>query len=99
MVERFRQEARLASSISHPNVSHIYEFSQSDRRYFLAMEYVRGVTLRELIRENSIDAPRAVEIARQIAAALAAAHKVGIVHRDIKPGKRDGDRRRLGENA
>ena len=85
IVERFRREARLASSISHPNVAHIYEFSQIDGRYFLAMEYVRGATLRELIKENSVDRAHAVEIARQIANALAAAHKVGIVHRDIKP--------------
>ena len=85
MVEHFRLEARLASSISHPNVAHIYEFSQSDGRYFLAMEYVPGETLRELIEKRAIDAAGAVEIALQIAAALAAAHKIGIVHRDIKP--------------
>lgn len=84
-VLRFRQEARTASAISHPNVAHIYEFGEAGGRYFLAMEYVEGKTLRELLKENSIDVSRALEIALQIADALAATHKRGIVHRDIKP--------------
>ncbi|MGI8787129.1 MAG: serine/threonine-protein kinase [Pyrinomonadaceae bacterium] len=84
-VRRFRQEARAASAISHPNVAHIYEFGEEAKRYFLAMEYVEGKTLRELLREKSIDRSRALKIAIQIADALAATHKCGIVHRDIKP--------------
>lgn len=84
-VARFRQEARAASGVAHQNIAHIYEFSQTDGRYFLAMEYVRGRTLRELIKEKLLDETRAVDFAVQIAGALAAAHKSGIVHRDIKP--------------
>jgi Tol biopolymer transport system component/predicted Ser/Thr protein kinase len=84
-VMRFRQEARTASAISHQNVAHIYEFGEENERYFLAMEYVEGKTLRELLKEKSIDISRALEIAIQIADALDATHKRGIVHRDIKP--------------
>lgn len=84
-VQRFQQEARAASNVSHPNVAHIYEFGQHEGRYFLAMEYVPGRTLRELIESGEIRTEKAIEIALQIASALQAAHKNGIVHRDIKP--------------
>ena len=84
-IERFRQEARAASAISHPNVAHIYEFGAEGERYFLAMEYIEGKTLRDLLRERAVDAVRSLEIARQIAEALAATHRRGIIHRDIKP--------------
>jgi serine/threonine protein kinase len=82
---RFQQEAKAASAISHPNVAHIYGFGKANSRYYLAMEYVCGRTLREMLKQNSIDRLTAIEIACQIAKALTAAHKAGIVHRDIKP--------------
>ena len=85
VVLRFQQEARAASGVSHPHVAHNYEFGQHEGYYYLAMEYVRGRTLRELIQENLIDEKFAIEIALQITAALSAAHRLGIVHRDIKP--------------
>ena len=84
-VLRFRQEARAASAISHPNIAHIYEFGEFDGNFFLAMEFVEGRTLRELIKENSIDVLSTIDIVRQIAEALAVMHRRGIVHRDIKP--------------
>jgi eukaryotic-like serine/threonine-protein kinase len=84
-VARFQQEARAASNVSHPSVAHIYEFGQFENRYFLAMEYVRGRTLRELVKEKLITRRRAVDIALEIASALQAAHRNGIIHRDIKP--------------
>ena len=84
-VQRFRQEARAASAISHPNVAHIYEFGEASERYFLAMEYVEGKTLREMLKENSIEFSKALDIALQITDALIATHKRHIVHRDIKP--------------
>lgn len=84
-VERFRREAKTASSISHPNIAHIYDFGQHDERYFLAMEYVPGKTLRQLLKEKTIDFKQSVEILLQIAAALRAAHEAGIIHRDVKP--------------
>lgn len=82
---RFQNEARAASNVAHQNVAHIYEFGEFEGRYFLAMEYVRGHSLREMIRENPLAPKTAFDIAVQIAAALAAAHKNGIIHRDIKP--------------
>lgn len=84
-VQRFRQEARAASAISHPNVAHIYDFGEEGGRYFLAMEYVEGKTLRELLREKAVGVSDALEISLQIVEALVATHKRGIVHRDIKP--------------
>ncbi len=82
---RFQQEAKAASSVFHHNVAHIYEFDSQNGYHFLVMEHIDGKTLRDLIREEQIDVTEAVKIARQIADALAAAHKAGITHRDIKP--------------
>lgn len=84
-VLRFEQEARAASAISHPNVAQIYEFGVFNHRYFLAMEYVAGETLRKKLEDARLDLPFALETAAQIAAALGAAHDIGIIHRDIKP--------------
>jgi len=82
---RFQQEAKAASAIAHPNVAHIYSFGKADGRYYLVMEYVRGNTLRELLKKNEINRISALDIACQITKALSAAHRAGIVHRDIKP--------------
>ena len=84
-LSRFRQEARAASALSHPNIAHIYEFGETNERLFLAMEYVAGKTLRELIKEKSIHYSLALSIAKQIALALIPTHESGIIHRDIKP--------------
>lgn len=82
---RFRQEAKAASTISHPNVAHIYEFGIFDGMYFLAMEYVSGKTLRDRLSGKQIDLSSAVNTALQVADALKAAHEKHITHRDIKP--------------
>ncbi|MCY7348979.1 MAG: protein kinase [Pyrinomonadaceae bacterium] len=82
---RFQQEARAISAISHPNVAHIYEFGTYNGRYFMAMEYLPGETLRELLSQGKLDEPSIVKIAIQIVKSLAAAHTSGIIHRDIKP--------------
>lgn len=84
-VQRFRQEAKAASAISHPNLAHVYEFGLHNEFYYLAMEFVSGKTLRDLIREKAVDLPGAIAIALQTANALDAAHNAGIVHRDVKP--------------
>ena len=84
-ISRFRQEARTASAISHPNIAHIYEFGEFEGRYFLAMEYVPGHTLRELLNQPEIDINPRIDIALQLINAFAAAHKAGITHGDIKP--------------
>ena len=84
-LSRFRQEARAASALSHPNIAHIYEFGETNGRLFLAMEYVAGKTVRELIKEKAINFTFALSIAKQIALALIPTHEQGILHRDIKP--------------
>jgi serine/threonine protein kinase len=85
-VERFRREAQAAAALNHPNVVSVYDFGDADGVYFIVMEYVDGQTLRDIIREEGQMAPaEAVDIAAEIAAALAAAHEQGLVHRDVKP--------------
>ncbi|HEX2120499.1 MAG TPA: protein kinase, partial [Thermoanaerobaculia bacterium] len=81
-VHRFLQEARAAISLSHPNVAHIYDAGDHDGLRFMAMEYVQGETLRTRLRRARLSMDEALEIAQQIALALASAHHAGIVHRD-----------------
>lgn len=82
-LRRFQNEARAASSLNHPHICTIIDFGSHDGQPFLVMELVEGRTLAALLDEGA--APRAVEIVRQIAEALSAAHAAGVVHRDIKP--------------
>jgi eukaryotic-like serine/threonine-protein kinase len=83
--DRFFQEARAASALNHPNIITTYEIETIDGVDYIAMEFVRGSTLRELIPPAGMAIPLALEYASQIAIALTAAHKAGIIHRDIKP--------------
>ena len=85
-VERFRREAKNAAALSHPNIVSIYDRGEAEGTYYIAMEYLEGRSLKELIVTRG-DAPVgiAVEYAQQILSALKFAHKHGIVHRDIKP--------------
>lgn len=85
LVRRFRQEARAASALNHPNLASIYEIEQADGRHFIAMEFVAGETLRRIITRGPMPTAEALRIAAQVAGALAEAHQIGIVHRDIKP--------------
>jgi serine/threonine-protein kinase len=86
-VARFNREAANASRIDHPNVAAIYDFGETpEGLLYLAMQYVEGVTLTQVMRENGVLPPlRALEIVRQVAEGLHAAHILGIVHRDLKP--------------
>ena len=81
---RFEQEARAASALNQPNILTIYEFGEEDGQQFIATEYVEGQTLRERL-QRPIELDDALEISIQTASALVAAHRVNIVHRDIKP--------------
>ena len=85
--ERFRRESEAAASIEHPSVVPIYGAGESDGQLYLAMRYVEGTDLGTLIaREGPLAPERAARICTQIAEALAAAHRRGVVHRDVKPG-------------
>ncbi len=84
-VTRFVREARAASSLNHPNVCTIHEISDSAPRPFIAMEYVEGETLAQMIVRNRRGVNQAIAIALQAADALAEAHRSGLVHRDVKP--------------
>jgi formylglycine-generating enzyme required for sulfatase activity/tRNA A-37 threonylcarbamoyl transferase component Bud32 len=84
-VRRFMQEARVASALHHPNVAHVYEFGTQDSLRFIAMEIIDGETLRDRLSRGPLSIHDALDLGSQIAAALAAAHKQNIVHRDVKP--------------
>ena len=86
-VRRFRREAQSAANLNHPHIVGIYDWGEADGAYFMIMELVEGDCLRDITREGRPMAPRrAVEIARQVVLALAIAHRLGVIHRDVKPG-------------
>ncbi len=83
---RFLREARLAARLAHPNVVRVFDVGEDDGRPFIAMEYVEGETLAELVaRRGRLPAGEAATLGIQICAGLAAAHAAGLVHRDVKP--------------
>lgn len=100
-IGRFHREAENASQISHPNVAQVYDFGEAAQGIvYLAMEYVAGESLRLVLeREGSLDPVRAADIASQIADALAAAHSLGILHRDLKPDNVMLGRSRVGTDV
>ncbi|MCH8146406.1 MAG: protein kinase [Planctomycetes bacterium] len=84
-VARFEREAKLLASLNHSNIAAIHGFDDSDGTRFLVMEYVEGETLGSRLRSGPVAVEDALDIAKQIAAALEAAHGQGVIHRDLKP--------------
>jgi serine/threonine protein kinase len=84
-LSRFQREARAASALNHPNILTIHEVGELEGVHFIATEFIDGLTIRELIARDELSFTDVLEIAIQVASALAAAHAAGIVHRDIKP--------------
>jgi serine/threonine protein kinase len=86
IIERFRNELKVARSISHKHVCRMYDIGREDEKYFITMEYVSGEDLKSLIKEKGrLPESEALRIATQICEGLAGAHELGIVHRDLKP--------------
>ncbi|SRR6266545_502395 len=84
-MQRFKQEARIASALNHPNILTIFEFGEADNLDFIATEYVDGETLRLRLRSKHMTLLETIDVAIQVVSALDAAHEAKIVHRDIKP--------------
>jgi len=85
-LQRFAREASNAARILHPNVAAVFDYGEADKIVYLVMEYVDGESLSTVIaRDGALDPRRAIDIARQVADGLSAAHELGIVHRDLKP--------------
>ena len=85
-LERFKQEIKLARRITHRNVVRTYDYSEIDGYYCISMEYVKGITLKQLIKQRgSIPLKIGIQIGKQLSSALDAAHEQSVVHRDIKP--------------
>jgi eukaryotic-like serine/threonine-protein kinase len=85
-VERFRREASAAAGLQHPNVVQVFDRGELDGTYYIAMEFLEGRTLKQLVREEGpLDPSRAIDITIQILRAARFAHKRGVIHRDFKP--------------
>src|SRR6266496_1442985 len=84
-MRRFEQEATAAAALNHPNIAHIYEIGKADGVNFIAMEFIDGQTLRELIHGRQTDLAKLLRYLQHVAEGLAKAHAAGIVHRDLKP--------------
>src|SRR6185437_7696861 len=85
--QRFKREMRIAASLHHPNIVGIHYAGEQDGMLFFVMDYVTGTDLREiLMKQGALDPDRAVDLLDQFASALDAAHRRGLVHRDVKPG-------------
>jgi serine/threonine-protein kinase len=86
LLDRFKQEIRLARRITHPNILRTHDLGETNGLRYLSMEFVKGITLKAMVEQDQlIPTPVALRIAKQICAGLAAAHDVGVIHRDIKP--------------
>src|SRR5213082_2090766 len=85
-LKRFRQEAHAVVALNHPNILTVYEIGEDHSTHYIASEMIEGETLRQRLMRGRMELSEAVDVAIQVASALAAAHEAGIVHRDINPG-------------
>src|SRR6478672_668551 len=86
-VERFRREAVTAANLEHPSIVRVFDVQQEGSLHYIAMRYVQGTTLRNIMRDNgSLPMDAILNIIKPVAAALHYAHKNGVIHRDVKPG-------------
>ena len=86
-VERFRREAQAAANLNHPNIVGVYDWGKVNNTYYIAMEYVNGRTLADILKQSGTLTPMQVcDVISEVAAALTSAHQNGVIHRDIKPG-------------
>ena len=92
-LKRFLQEAKVTSSLNHPNIGHLYEIGEADGVWYLALEYVEGPTVSTRLQSGPIPMPELLDLAVQAADALAEAHAQGVLHRDLKPENLMIDRR------
>src|SRR5438128_10247600 len=84
-MRRFIQEAQVAAALNHANIAHIYEVGEAEGTHFIAMEFVDGQTLRQLIRDGQTELSKLLRYLQHAAEGLAKAHAAGIIHRDLKP--------------
>ncbi len=85
LIDRFKREARAAAALKHPNIVTVHELAKHQEQFYIAMEYVDGVSLCSLMEQRKISVDNALAIAIQICRGLRKAHQAGIIHRDIKP--------------
>lgn len=86
-VERFRREAQAAANLNHPNIVGVYDWGKVNNTYYIAMEYVNGRTLADILKQSGTLTPMQVcDVMSEVASALISAHQNGVIHRDIKPG-------------
>ncbi|MFZ9928984.1 MAG: Stk1 family PASTA domain-containing Ser/Thr kinase [Ilumatobacteraceae bacterium] len=86
-VERFRREAQAAANLNHPNIVAVYDWGKVNNTYYIAMEYVNGRTLADILKQSGTLTPMQVcDVMSEVASALISAHQNGVIHRDIKPG-------------
>jgi serine/threonine-protein kinase len=86
LLDRFKQEIRLARKLTHPNILRTHDLGETNGVRYLSMEFVKGITLKHLVEQDQLlPTPVALRVAKQMCAGLAAAHEVGVIHRDIKP--------------
>src|ERR1700687_1255810 len=84
--QRFEREARAISSLSHPNICHLYDVGQQDGTSYLVMEYLEGETLADVLRKGPLRLEQVLKYGIEICEGLEKAHRSGVTHRDLKPG-------------